>query len=159
MTGFLSDTRCSTISVAAPWGQQVALARVSTVDTQPPQNEAPIRQGQYWYLRHPWELTGWPDATHASSTVGNSLANLFVSQLPADPRVERVYWDYDGQTLKVWTVIDLPDDEIEGPIYDAQLAFMDKLSDLECDFTVIYRFGKPIESVWPTGAKVLRLRA
>ncbi len=98
-------------------------------------------------------------ASDVSSTISHSLANAFASLLPGDPRVERVYWHFDGETFKVWTVIDTPDDQVEHPIYAAQVAFMEKFSDLDCDFVVIYRFGKPIEHLRPTGVKELRLRA
>lgn len=85
----------------------------------------------------------------------NSLARFFVSFLPVDPRIENVYWISGGSVLRIWTIIDTPDYVLERPIYEAQLRFMDKFPDLECDFSVIYRFGKPVEEIRPEGAALV----
>lgn len=81
--------------------------------------------------------------------ITQTLGDSFVSFLPRDPRIERVYWTFEGPVLRIWTVIDQPDFSLESPIYDAQLKFMDKFPELECDFSVNYRFGKTLEEVKP----------
>jgi len=97
----------------------------------------------------------WSYLPHVSSTITNSLAKFFLSFLPVDPRIERVYWAYEVSVLRIWTIVDNPDDVVEEPIYEAQLRFMDKFPDLECDFSVIYRLGKPVEDIRPEGAHLV----
>lgn len=97
----------------------------------------------------------WPRLPNISSTMTHSLAKFFVSKLPKDPRIERVYWAPEGTVLRIWTIINNPDYEFEKSIYDAQLEFMDAFRDLECDFSVIYRLGKPVERFKMEGAMLV----
>lgn len=96
--------------------------------------------------------TEWPRLPNISSTVTHSLARFFVSKLPEDRRIERVYWAFEGAALRVWTIINQPDYEFEKSIYEAQLRFMDTFPDLECDFSVIYRLGRPLDNFELEGA-------
>lgn len=88
------------------------------------------------------------------STLNNSLAGYFVSLLPRDPRIERVYWSLDGTLLTVWTVIDIPDGTVQQAIYSAELRFMKTFPELDCDFTVLYRFGRPEDDIRPAQASM-----
>ena len=96
--------------------------------------------------------TEWPRLPNISSTVTHSLARFFVWRLPEDPRIERVYWAFEGSVLKIWTIINQPDFEFEKSIYETQFRFMDAFPDVECDFSVIYRLGKPLEDFELEGA-------
>lgn len=89
------------------------------------------------------------------TTVTHALDQFFVARLPQDPRVKRVYWDSDDDTLKVWTVIPAPDFEFEVLIYQAQLGFMGMFPTYGCEFYVIYQFGKRLEDITPQGAQVV----
>jgi hypothetical protein len=89
---------------------------------------------------------------YISSTVSNSLGKFFVSFLPQDARIRDVLWAFEPHFLRIWTVIDEPDFELEKPIYEAQRRFLDKIDDMACDFTVVYAFGKPIDDIRPMGA-------
>jgi len=111
--------------------------------------ETVVRDLAYLQAEFPTE---WPRLPNISSTVTHSLAKFFVSKLPEDPRIERVYWAFEGAVLRIWTIIDNPDYEFEKSIYEAQLEFMDAFRDLECDFSVIYRLGKPVEYFKMEGA-------
>lgn len=92
-----------------------------------------------------------------AATVTHTLDQYFVALLPQDPRIEHVYWVWqDDNVLRVWIVIPEPDFSLESPIYDAQLEFMDKFPKYACDFYVIYRFGKTLESVRPQNAKLVK---
>jgi hypothetical protein len=84
-----------------------------------------------------------------SSSDDDSLARYFLSVLPGDERIERVYWATEGAMLRVWTVIDEPDEELEGKIYDAQLRFLDHHDDRPSDFSVVYRFGRSHDDIRP----------
>lgn len=99
--------------------------------------------------------TEWPRVPNISSTMTHSLVEFFVSKLPEDPRIERVYWALEGTVVRIWTIIDHPDYEFEKSIYDAQLRFMDAFRELDCDFSVIYRLGKPIERFNMEGAMLV----
>jgi hypothetical protein len=101
----------------------------------------------------------WRYQPHVSSTLTDSLPAFFASLLPADRRIERVYWIQDRLLFNVWTVIDQPDDEIETSIYDAQVRFIQMFPELECDFTVLYRFGRPEQEIRPAEALSVSPRA
>ena len=111
--------------------------------------ETVVRDLAYLQAEFPTE---WLRLPNISSTVTHSLAKFFVSKLPEDPRIERVYWAFEGAVLRIWTIIDHPDYEFEKSIYGAQLQFMDTFPELECDFSVIYRLGKPLEDFELEGA-------
>ena len=111
--------------------------------------ETVVRDLAYLQAEFPTE---WPRLPNISSTVTHSLAKFFVSKLPEDPRIERVYWAFEGAALRVWTIINQPDYEFEKSIYEAQLQFMDTFPDLECDFSVIYRLDRPLENFELEGA-------
>jgi len=112
-----------------------------------------------WYSGSRWPLPRVVQlkspSFDVSSTITHSLAKFFAFFLPPDPRIERVYWAFEGSVLRIWTIIDHPDDVLEASIYEAQLRFMDKFPDLECDFSVIYRLGKPVEEVRPEEAHLV----
>lgn len=111
-----------------------------------------LRPLAYLHAEFPTE---WPRLPNISSTVTHSLAEFFVSKLPRDPRIERVYWALEGTVVRIWTIIDHPDYEFEKGIYEAQLGFMDAFRELECDFSVIYRLGKPVEYFKMEGAMLV----
>jgi hypothetical protein len=90
--------------------------------------------------------------SYSSEFVSSAIEDNFVNLLPKDERIERVFWAFENETLRIWTVIDRPDFEFETKIYDAQLGFMDLIPELGCDFSVIYRFDKPLSSLKPTTA-------
>ena len=104
---------------------------------------------EYLRIEFPSECWNFPNFT---STVDHILQR-FVKMLPRDPRIEHVYWEPEDDVLKICTIIPEPDFELEAPIYDAQLAFMDAFPTYECDFSVIYRFGKPLDEIEPQGAR------
>lgn len=88
-------------------------------------------------------------------TLTDLLSKAFVAVLPPDPRVECAYWSCEGALLRVWTIIDHADALLEEQIYNAQLTFMDQYPYLDCDFSLIFRCGKPLEAVKPEGAKLI----
>ena len=126
--------------------------------TEPPESEHGPETGYNLrplaYLRAEFP-TEWPRLPNIYSTVTHSLAEFFVSKLPKDPRIERVYWALEGAVVRIWTIIDQPDYEFEKSIYEAQLGFMDAFHELECDFSVIYRLGKPVECFKMEGAMLV----
>lgn len=94
---------------------------------------------EFWYL------------PNVATIVTYSLAQFFVSLLPNDPRIEHVYWFAEDDVLKVWTVIPEPDFSLERPLYEGQVFFMEKFPEYDCDFSVIYRFGKSLDDIKPHG--------
>jgi len=90
----------------------------------------------------------WP---YVSSTISNSLARFFVSFLPQDQRIMDVLWAFEPHLLRIWTVIDEPDLDLERKVYEAERRFLNKMDD-SCDFTIMYAFGKSITDIRPTGA-------
>jgi hypothetical protein len=98
--------------------------------------------------------TTWRSEARVSSTINDSLAKYFLSLVPAEAQIERVYWTFEGVILRIWIIMDHPDYKAEVPIYDAELRFMDRFPELEFDFSIIYRFGKAIEQIAPTDANL-----
>ena len=95
--------------------------------------------------------------TFFAENVTHTLTEFFVALLPADPRIEHIYWDWDeSNVLRVWIVIPEPDFSLESPIYDAQMKFMESFPKYDCDFYVIYRFGKTDDSIRPQNAKLVK---
>ena len=82
----------------------------------------------------------------------DSLINVFVSRVPRAREVESVFCKTENARIRVWTVIDEPNRQIENQIYDAQFDLMDKFPEISFDFVVIFRQGKAPESVRPEGA-------
>src|SRR3990172_5461436 len=58
--------------------------------------ETVVRDLAYLQAEFPTE---WPRLPNICSTVTHSLAKFFVSKLPEDPRIERVYWAFEGAVL------------------------------------------------------------
>ncbi len=106
----------------------------------------------YLQVEFPSECWNFPTV---STLVTHSLERFFVEKLPRDSRIEHVYWDSEDDVLKIWTIIPEPDFELEEPIYEAQMAFMDRFPQYQCDFSVIYRFGKPLDDIRPQGASLI----
>ena len=104
------------------------------------------------YLRVEFPSECW-SFQGVATTVTHSLAKAFVDRLPKDKRIEHVYWFSEEDTLKIWTVIPEPDFALEEPLYEAQMFFMEKFPEYECDFSVIYRFGKTLQDIQPQGAR------
>lgn len=104
---------------------------------------------EYLRTEFPSECWYFPNVT---SNVDHLLEH-FIKMLPKDSRIEHVYWEPEDDVLKICTIIPEPNFELEGPIYDAQLAFMDAFPKYECDFVVIYRFGKALNDIEPKGAR------
>ena len=75
----------------------------------------------------------------------------FAAMLPAASGVEGVYWADDRGVLRIFTVVERPDFDLEAPIYDAELRFMRRFPDLRCDFLVVARGDQPLEHVIPSG--------
>lgn len=106
------------------------------------------------YLRAEFPSQCWY-FPRVATTVTHSLEQFFVRLLPKDRRIEHVYWFSEEETLKVWTVIPEPDFSLERPLYEAQMSFMEKFQEYECDFSVIYRFGKSVDDIKPHGVQVV----
>lgn len=91
-----------------------------------------------------------------SSTITHSLGNCFDALLAKDARIRQIYWAFENLVLRIWTILEEPDIEIERPIYEAQRRFMRSFRDLDCDFSVIYAFGKDLNNIHPEGAIAVR---
>ena len=95
----------------------------------------------------------WLNTDTSTSLVSTEIEKNFYALLPRDQRIERVYWDFEHDILRIWSIVDRPNFELEKQIYAAQSKFMDIFPELECDFSVVYRFGKPHEHLKPMTAK------
>jgi hypothetical protein len=84
--------------------------------------------------------------------VSHSLKQLFVDKIRHLPDVEAIYWRESGSRVRVWTIMDEPDLDVENSIYKAELEVMDLLGDLQFDFSVIFRRGKDRKHMSPERA-------
>ena len=119
-----------------------------TGDPTAPDEHAAFTDGERWYT-----LLSLRPIT--ASTVTDSLGSFFSSLLPEEDRILGVYWMFEGEVLRVWTAIEDEDFEVEMPIYEAQVRFIEKMSDLDCDFSVIYRQGRELGQLLPTKASLV----
>ena len=85
-------------------------------------------------------------------TVTHSLRELYVSEIARLGEVERIFWRRENERIRVWTVINEPDESVEEHIADVELGVMDMRSEYSFDFTVIYRQGRPHGDFNPLGA-------
>ncbi len=97
-------------------------------------------------IKGDWVSTDVSSSRFVSSAIEDSFLNL----LPIDPRIKRVYWAFENEMLRIWTITESPDFKFDSSIYKAQQAFMDIWPELDCDFSVIYCAGKDIDSLHPT---------
>jgi hypothetical protein len=91
----------------------------------------------------PWRVL------YAETSNTHTLEQYFMSLLPQDPHIEHIYSNWNEDVLRIWIVIPEPDFKVEAPIYEAQMNFIQKIRDCACDFRVIYRFGRSLESIRP----------
>lgn len=87
--------------------------------------------------------------------VSDSLARNFASFLPKSESVERVAWDWEGDVLRVWTIISRRDAVLQRAIYEAESRFLDIFTDRQCDFSIVYREDRDMAEILPTRAHVL----
>jgi hypothetical protein len=95
----------------------------------------------------PDEKTLWVE------TLSHSISALFVARICHIPQVERVLWRREETRVRVWTIIDQSDIKVEDQIYKAQIDLMETLPDYTFDLAVIFRQGKPPDSIRPRGAE------
>lgn len=92
------------------------------------------------------------DAEVTSDSASRSLRSLLASRIAHPREVEAIFWRKAADAIRVWTVIDQPNLDVENQIYDAELALMDLLPDLRFDFLVIFRQGKDTRQISPEGS-------
>jgi hypothetical protein len=83
------------------------------------------------------------------------FAENFKILLPKNPKIQAVFWSFEEETIRIWTIITEPDNALEEQITQAQMSLMDQYPHLEYDFSVIYSFGKPLGVLKPDEAKVV----
>lgn len=90
-----------------------------------------------------------------SNSVLDSVESLFVKELSGISGIERIFVRKDNDFFRVWVVIPTMDLALEDQIYAVQLSFMDRFRDISFDFTVIFREGKDVASIQPSGARLV----
>lgn len=98
------------------------------------------------------EGEGGPSHT---DSVSAAIEREFMKMMEQILNVERVFIRKDEDFMRVWTVIPDVDIEVEDQIYEAQMTFMDKFSDIPCDFSVIFRQDLDLTALKPVDAQVL----
>src|SRR5207253_177572 len=93
----------------------------------------------------------------AFTAVSQSVATNFAKFLPDSPFVERVAWAWEGDVLRVWTVLSRRDRGLQRLIYAAESRFLELVPQRRCDFTVVFRDGRPLAEVLPTSVQSLIL--
>lgn len=96
-----------------------------------------------------------PSEQEISDSVFHSVESLFAKQLSSIRGVERIFVRKDDDFFRVWVVIPTIDLTLEDAIYESQCAFMDRFRDISFDFTIIFREGKDVASIQPSGARLV----
>jgi hypothetical protein len=94
-----------------------------------------------------------PRGTH--TVVSASIAQNFARLLPRSAMVECVAWAWEGNVLRVWTVLSHRDRTLQKQIYRAESLFMDGIGNRPCDFNVVFRESRSLAELVPTKARVL----
>lgn len=95
------------------------------------------------------------DLREQTDSFSAAIERNFAQMVSEIPEVERVLIRKDLDYMRIWTVIRDTDVNVEDRIYDAQLAFMDKFSDIPCDFSVIFRQDLDPAAINPLNAQAL----
>lgn len=93
------------------------------------------------------------------TVVSTSLTQNFARLLPDSPLLECIGWAWEGDVLRVWTVISHRDRELQRKIYAAESRFLDAFGDRRCDFSVVFRENRDVSEILPTRAQVLTFAA
>jgi hypothetical protein len=90
----------------------------------------------------------WPNDLHQKWAYD---VNDFIGyELTLVPEVEHVFVsqeDSDGKVLRVTVVIDMRNETTRAAIYKREQAVMDELKNLDFDFHIIAREGRPLEEL------------
>jgi hypothetical protein len=84
--------------------------------------------------------------------VTTHLYDEFVKQIKELSKVKKVFWAFEADYLRVWTVIDGPNEEVQEKIYQAELEFMDTFPKITCDFVVLFQPNDECAVVRPQSA-------
>lgn len=98
-------------------------------------------------------------AVSTIDTITNSLVAVYVSQVSVLSEIERIFWRREGNRIRVWTLINEPNEMVENQIAKAEMELMDTLPDYAFDFSVIFRQDKAPEHIGPQGAVLVYSKA
>jgi hypothetical protein len=94
-------------------------------------------------------------AQGSHNVVSASIAANFARLLPKSRLVECVAWAWEGNVLRVWTVITQRDRETQRQVYRAESQFLDVYANRLCDFSIVFRENRPMHEMLPTSARLL----
>lgn len=89
------------------------------------------------------------------SLSSSSIAEAFQQMLEPIGGIDAVAWWWDEKTLHIWTVIPSHNRTLQQAIYRMEASLLAAVADHVIDFSVIFRNGRSINEVLPTGAKRL----
>jgi hypothetical protein len=69
--------------------------------------------------------------------------------------VDDIYWMRNGSEVRIWTVIPEPDEAVQERIYKAEVASLRAAPNMDLDFRVLFRRGRPIAALRPEGSKAV----
>jgi hypothetical protein len=94
-------------------------------------------------------FAGSDEATDVEEAV-----DAFVSRVRSVEGVENVFFqERDGQ-VRVWTIMDERDRDVEDRVYGAEEQTLSEHRNLLFRFGILYRHGSPLESLRPAEARV-----
>lgn len=89
------------------------------------------------------------------TVVSKSIARNFARLLPNSPLIERVAWAWEGDVLRLWTVVAHRDRQLQRNIYRAESQFLEACGGRLCDFVVVFRDDRNLADLLPSRAHVL----
>jgi hypothetical protein len=71
--------------------------------------------------------------------------------------VEQVCWRQEGKEIKVWSILNEHNLELQARVYTAESALLDQYTDLLFDFVILFRHGRPATDLQPANSIVVVL--
>ena len=85
--------------------------------------------------------------------INGSLENSILRPLLRLDGVEEVHFRKDPDFLRIWVIINRPDDGVENTIYTEYLKALDHAGECETDLCVLFRMDREIGLIAPQGAQ------
>ena len=67
--------------------------------------------------------------------------------------IEVIYWKQSGETMSVWSVLAGYDRVAEDRVFEAEAGVLAAHPELRFDFRILYRHGRTLDDVRPSGAR------
>ena len=104
------------------------------------------------------DIAGWlAKPTTQASSIYDTFASTFAPMVLAIESVESVVYEKQGDTLKLWIVVNNSQEDQRYAIYDKQWEIMQLFPDILVDFGIMDRYDRPLDTIaqWSSDASIM----